>query len=283
MKQISTLLIVALMALLTLSPSCAKRTTIPDEQLALIFRDAFLTNAYVLDKHIRFDTVQVYQPIFDRYGYTAEDVAYTVGSFSKRKSARLSDVVEQSIKLLESGEATYRHETMILDSIDAKAQRASKRTIYSNPLVEYHSLADTTKLVIELDSLDAGTYHINFEYMVDSLDNNRSSYRTMSWKEFPNDKSKKGLSTAYLRKRSIQEYNRTIKSDTMVHRLVVKLAESFEVKRKPHVTFKNIVVEYTAPEDVAVEQMFKKKLDIRIFADEFFNIQSTDSLALPSL
>ncbi len=282
MKRLTSCIIV-LVTLLSLGSSCAKRTTIPDSELALIFRDAFLANAYVLDAKIEFDTVQVYQPIFDKYGYSAEDVAYTVGSFSKRKSARLSDVVEQAIKLLEAGESIYKTETTILDSIDAKARRRARRIVYSSDEVTYHSLADSTKLIIEVDDLPAGEYTLRFDYLVDSLDNNRSSYRTKSWVEYPPLPNKKGLGTAYLRKQSVQSHERNFKFDTLTHRLVVQLAESFEVKRTPHVTFRDIEIEYTPPTESAVDQMFREKLDIRIFANEFFNLQAADSLALPSL
>ncbi len=272
-----------LLSLAVITTSCVRRVTIPDSELALIFRDAFLVNAYVLNEKIEFDTLQVYQPIFDRYGYSAEDVAYTVGSFSKRKSARLGDVVEQAIRLLEKEERVYSHEAMILDSVDAKAIRFSSRSIYSDDLVEFHSLSDTTKLRIELDSLLPGKYHISYNYHVDSLDNNKSSYRTQSWVEVPGLATKKGLSTVYLRKRTESKHERTINFDTLTSRLVILLAESFEAKRKPHITFKDINVVYTPPVETAVDQLFKSKLDIKIFANDFFNLLPTDSLELSVL
>ncbi|MFI3316845.1 MAG: DUF4296 domain-containing protein [Rikenellaceae bacterium] len=272
-----------LLLLLFIAPSCTKRVTIPDSELALIFRDAFLANAYVLNMRVKFDTVQVYQPIFDKYGYSAEDVAYTVGSFSKRKSARLSDVVEQSIKLLEQGEAIYRHETMILDSIEARALRDATKPFYSKDLVEFYSLKDTVNLTIELDSLYPGKYEISFDYLVDSLDNNRSNYRSMSWVVTPGSTQKKGLSSSYLRKRSEASLDRTLTLDTLASRVVIVLAESYEEKRKPHVTFENIKVIHTPPLEVAVDQLFKSKLDVRIFANDFFKLSPTDSLELPSL
>ncbi len=272
-----------LIVLLLGAASCRQRTVIPDDELAHIFRDAFLVNAYVYDQKIEFDTLQVYQPIFDYYGYSIEDVAYTVGSFSKRKSARLSDVVERSIKLLEQGESGYAKETAILDTIDAIALRRATRTIYHADEVTFYDQRDTTSLRIELDSIAPGSIKISFDYMVDSLDNNRSSYRTMSWVEYPGIATKKGLSTSYLRKKQVESVNRTIKSDTLTHRLVIELAESYEVKRTPHITFRNIKVNHTPTTEVAVEEFFAKKLDIKIFANDFFAVQPTDSLELSPL
>ena len=82
--------------------ACAHHKIIPDEKLALIFHDAFLANAYVGNRNLVKDSLNLYEPIFARYGYTTEDVHYTIGNFSKRKSARLGDVVERAIAMLES-------------------------------------------------------------------------------------------------------------------------------------------------------------------------------------
>ena len=96
-----------LIAAATALGSCARDKVIPDEELARIFRDAYLINAYVSDRGVKLDSLELYEPVFSRYGYTAEDVRYTIGNFSRRKSAKLSDVVEQSIRLLEEESAYY--------------------------------------------------------------------------------------------------------------------------------------------------------------------------------
>ena len=86
---------------------CARHRIIPDDELALIFHDAFLTNAYLNTENVRPDSLRLYEPIFAHYGYTTEDVHYTIGNFSKRKSARLGDVVEEAIDLLEAEGKIY--------------------------------------------------------------------------------------------------------------------------------------------------------------------------------
>lgn len=281
MKKIISILLV-LLSLLTFS--CVKRTTISDGELALIFRDAFLANAYILDKDVKFDTLQVYQPIFDKYGYSADDVAYTVGSFSKRKSARLSDVVERAIKLLEDSLKYYKLETTIIDTIENIATRRATRTIYRDERVEFYSLADSTKLQITLYDLEPGDYRLRFDYEVDSLDDNRSSYRSLTWIERPDTVAKFGLTTNYLRRRNSSDYDREFTFDTLTPNFNILLAETFEVKRKPHITFSEITFEYTPPVEQAVEEFYRQKLDLRIFANDFFHSFSpTDSLELPAL
>ena len=123
-----------LIAAATALGSCARDKVIPDEELARIFRDAYLINAYVSDRGVKLDSLELYEPVFSRYGYTAEDVRYTIGNFSRRKSAKLSDVVEQSIRLLEEESAYYKYEVGVLDTIDNVARRRFTRTVYSDSL-----------------------------------------------------------------------------------------------------------------------------------------------------
>ena len=108
--------------------ACSGYKIIPDEQLALIFHDAFLSNAYMQHRGMRPDSLNLYEPIFAKYGYTTADVQYTIGNFSKRKSARLSDVVEQAIKLLETEAEHLDREVSILDTIDNVARSAARST-----------------------------------------------------------------------------------------------------------------------------------------------------------
>ena len=140
-----------LIAAATALGSCARDKVIPDEELARIFRDAYLINAYVSDRGVKLDSLELYEPVFSRYGYTAEDVRYTIGNFSRRKSAKLSDVVEQSIRLLEEESAYYKYEVGVLDTIDNVARRTFTRTVYADSLIRVGSLRDTARLRIAVD------------------------------------------------------------------------------------------------------------------------------------
>ena len=101
--------------LLLAGAACTRHKIIPDEKLAQIFHDAFLTNAYIGDERVNIDSLNIYEPIFARYGYTTRDVYYTIGNFSKRKSARLGDVVEMAIEKLETEGKFYDREVAVLD------------------------------------------------------------------------------------------------------------------------------------------------------------------------
>ena len=116
-------------AFVLLLSACARHKIIPDDTLAQIFHDAFLTNAYIGSEGVKTDSLRIYEPIFARYGYTTDDVHYTIGNFSKRKSARLGDVVERAIEMLEREGKIYNQEVAVLDTIDNVARRTFTRTV----------------------------------------------------------------------------------------------------------------------------------------------------------
>jgi len=131
--------------LLLAGAACTRHKIIPDEKLAQIFHDAFLTNAYIGDVRVNIDSLNIYEPIFARYGYTTRDVYYTIGNFSKRKSARLGDVVEMAIDKLEAEGKFYDREVAVLDTIDNVARRTFTRTVYADSLIRVGSLRDTAR------------------------------------------------------------------------------------------------------------------------------------------
>ena len=157
--------------LLLAGAACTRHKIIPDEKLAQIFHDAFLTNAYIGDVRVNIDSLNIYEPIFARYGYTTRDVYYTIGNFSKRKSARLGDVVEMAIDKLEAEGKFYDREVAVLDTIDNVARRTFTRTVYADSLIRVGSLRDTARLRIAVD-VQPGEYELRLKYLVDSLDRN---------------------------------------------------------------------------------------------------------------
>ena len=159
-------------AFLLLLSACARHKIIPDDTLAQIFHDAFLTNAYIGSEGVKTDSLRIYEPIFARYGYTTDDVHYTIGNFSKRKSARLGDVVERAIEMLEREGKIYNQEVAVLDTIDNVARRTFTRTVLADSLIRVGSLRDTARLSFTLD-VEPGEYSLSLKYLVDSLDRNQ--------------------------------------------------------------------------------------------------------------
>ena len=261
----------ALLLLLT-AGACQRHTIIPDDQLALIFRDAFLVNAH-LNHEAKRDSLKVYEPIFARYGYTTADVQYTIGNFSKRKSARLGDVVEAAIVLLEKEGKVYEREVEILDTIDRTAERLMTRTVRSDSLLRVRTLKETARLRIALPA-EAGSYTLEFDYRVDSLDRN-DRLRGEWWFERA-DGSRSTIATTQLRKQSDEHYTRTFRADTTHRTLHIDIGLVEGKWKQPALTVRNLTLTHQLNTAEAVERMADRQFNVRIFADEFFGALQPD-------
>jgi len=248
--------------------ACARHTIIPDEKLALIFHDAFLANAYTGGRNVVQDSLNLYEPIFARYGYTTEDVQYTIGNFSKRKSARLGDVVERAIEMLEAEGGRYNREVAILDTIDNVALRNARRVVRADSLIRVRSLADTARLRFVFD-VEPGDYTVEMRYLIDSLDRNTRNPKVSMWLE-RSDSVAMQRYTATLRRLNEGSVQHKFSVDSTHRRLHVDFFTFADKPRRPSVTVRNFEVAFTPPKQEAVEQLYRQQLGLRIFADEFF-------------
>lgn len=272
--------------------ACSRHKIIPDKTLALIFRDAFLTNAYIENENIDTDTLNFYEPIFEKYGYSIEDVRFTIGNFSKRKSARLGDVVEVAIDMLEAQGRLYEKDVAVLDTIDNTAQRLFTRTVYADSLIRIKNLKDSTKRVITLNNIRPGEYKVQFSYKIDSLDNSPQR-KVVIWFE-RSDSTQLGRQQFFLRKTSEEdEFLRTLKANKDCERLVVDIYQPTEEDIKPRnkskklhtgLTVTDLQIVHIPMVEEAVDSLYAKQLVIKIFADEFLSLfDAQDSLASGSV
>lgn len=262
-----TILRLTILVLLLGSTGCKRHKIIPDDELALIFHDAFLTNAYLHTRTVGTDSLNLYAPIFARYGYTTEDVQYTIGNFSKRKSARLGDVVERAIDLLETEGRRYDREVAILDTIDNVARRTARRPLLSDSLVRIERLSDTARLHFVFD-VEPGDYTLRFDYEVDSLDRNVEGLRLAAWFERDSNRRANVYNSALRRYRE-ERFSRTYTADSTHRRLHLVLMTFAGRPARPSMTLTNLRLDYTPPTRRAVEELYERQLDLRIFADDF--------------
>ncbi len=264
--MIKPMLRLLLAALLVVSASCKRHTVIPDDELALIFRDAFLTNAYIDRQNADIDSLNLYAPIFAAYGYTTEDVQYTIGNFSKRKSARLSDVVEMAIDLLEEEGKYYDREVAALDTIKQVALRTARREVLYEPQLRARSLRDTAKLHLLVD-VRPGSYEVSYDYLIDSLDDNTRLQRRI-WIE-RNDGSTTQMQYYTLRRNTEEHAVRTLTADTTMKRVHLQLIYFPDKAKRPSLTVKELRVVHTPPADEAIKQLYEQQLQVNIFAEDF--------------
>ena len=258
--------------------SCTQKRIIPDDTLADIFHDAFVVNAYIGEERVNLDSLQIYEPIFNRYGYTSEDVVHTVGNFSRRKSARLGSVVEAAISRLEQESKIYAGKVVILDTIKSVAVRTFTRVIYRDSLIKSNKRADSVNMRVIVTPVTKGEYTINYsykckgdlekhprkaEFYFENEDGHRHGYTSVSMHMFGT-------------------VNRTLVANDSDVRLVMKLGE-FEKKSKNYpkdhsITIRNLKVTRKLREKDALDSLFKHYVDVKIFSNEF--LYKKDSVAL---
>ena len=252
--------------------ACNKPKEVPDKILGSIFHDAMLVNAYLTyNPEFKIDSLNIYEPIFARYGYTTEDVHYTINNFSRRKSIRLSDVAEYMITLLDEESKSLRERVARQDTIDNVAYRRFKRVLYSDKDVVVERDADSSHLRITVPVLEPGYYIVKGSYTLDSLD--REPSRRMRIYFEREDESEQELlnGTLQRRKEAIfdQEYTVGL-NDSVTTSLVVDLFHySREPKRRkmPRMVIHNIEISHTPHTEQGVDMLFNEQSYMRIFSD----------------
>ena len=254
--------------------ACERHKIIPDKTLAAIFHDAFVTNAYIENQRFSTDSLDIYSPIFEKYGYTVADVQYTIGNFSKRKNARLGDVVEETIKILEEEGLYYEREAAVLDTIDNIARRTFRRTLYADSLLRVDRLRDTGRLKLTFDDIRPGEYRVEFNYRVDSLDDaiNRRAIFTL---ERSDSSVMARQQQNIFSSRRVETVSRQLTADTSARRLKLSLLE-FAHPRPPKkfnhfgITITGLKVTYTPTVEIALDSLYEQQLPVRIFFKDFF-------------
>ena len=287
MKRVVYILLTLLCVL-----GCARRKEIDDKTLAQIFRDAYLTNAYLGINYINIDSIQIYEPILDQYGYTPEDLRYTIGNFSRRKSAQLGRVLKEAEKEIAEYAVDYEKRVVVLDTIKDVAIRSFKRMVYQDSLIEVKKRADTSKLKLTIEPLQPGTYSVRYKYTY----NKKEEPKRKKSKKRPEDEltlrgalyietfggSHRNNYSYNLRKE--ESIRRTLIADTSAYKLVLTFAKPSDARHKIRnidLKVEDIEILYTPSEEMAIDSLFMKYVDIKIFDNVFFNTP-TDSLPLPA-
>ena len=264
--------------------SCARKKEIDDQTLAKIFSEAYISNAYLGINYFNIDSVQIYEPILERYGYTPEDLRYTIGNFSRRKSAQLGRVLKDAEEQIKVIADIYEKEVVILDTIKNVAVRSMQRVVCKDSLISVKKLADTSKLKLVVEPLQPGMYSIRYRYTCEREKfKEKGKSKELSLRGAINIETNNGIhkNNYSYNLRDEENIRRTITTDTASKRLVItfaKTADQSKKMKKPNVTVTDLVIEYTPEENLAIDSLFKRYIDIKIFDDVFF--PAKDSLTL---
>lgn len=277
MKQLLYSLVVALG--LSLMWACNSHKLIPDKELAMIFHDAMLVNAFITSdsRSHNTDSVNIYEPIFAKYGYTVDDFHYTMDNFSRRKSARLSDVAEVMLLLLDREAQELNTQVTKLDTIENVARRRFTRTLLEKENIEIKGDADTALMNFTLENIGMGDYTISGYYTLpkESKINNRRML--VRWYR-PDSSFSQAVNTMVYVRDSINFIQKVKLDQPDMTRMFVSFNHFNNPKdriKKPKMTIHSIRIEYTPTLEECVRRLFNEQSSMQIFADTMLHLSDS--------
>lgn len=266
------------LALGALLLACNSPRTIPDKTLAKIFHDALLVNAYLQQNpQDKTDSLNIYEPIFAKYGYTTEDMHHTINNIARRKSASLGNVTNYMTKLLEQQSEEFYILVNKQDTIESVAQRRFSEVLYYDTTIVAKTEADTALLKIVIPHAKNGHYNISGSYTLDSDDKGIGRRYAFSW--MCGDSLIRSAGTYPMirgRKSNINTSVSLQESDSAANNLLIDFTR-FALKKnrlkKCPITIHELKVEYRPMLNDAVDKLFEEQSQVRIFADTMINLK----------
>lgn len=270
-----------ILTLLILLSSCDRPKNIPDETLKDIFKESMITSALLENRpHSGHDTVDYYKKIAEKYGYTIQDVEYTVEQMSMRKSNPMNNILEAVVVDMEhikaEAEARYRR----LQRFDSAAMVYSTDTLYFKDSTIRGSLS---KYTIKVPELKRGLYLLKFDY--------RSAGDYTNWSKSARYKlsdTKKKIdnlqSSAWLARNTFDSpFELEIPNHKGEYDSLYIYFEEIKKPEKDTSYIKNITVSYTPSISTARKNFMTKITGIPTNLEEFYEkryFTPTDSLPI---
>ncbi len=259
---------------------CGGAKTIPDDELGDIFRDIYMVNAYTAQAPtIVYDSVDIYLPVLQKYGYDTDDFLYTLAGFSKRKSAKLSTVVDNAIAKLTKSADSLARRVAILDRIDSIAYAMSKSVVYRDSLITIRGKADSAAMKLKLPASE-GRYGITYYYTLDTLDQNRS----LNNRHHIRDSIGRSISNNSVRLRPSDRtlYSSTLESPAGADSLELTFGNYPYDPKRMHLTIDSLVIEYFPTRDEALERLFRSNIDFTVRVNgkdinEYYDLKADSS------
>lgn len=184
-KRLANILAVALSAVIFLA-SCGndEAEVIPRDELAKIYAEMLLTDQWIINTpNVRLiaDTSLVYAPIFERYGYDADDYRKSIGHYmddperfarifretGEILDARLADLEERKVEILRREQMMSRAEKF---RPDIKWESGYRDTVYSEMNMMLELMSADTAAVEMLDTTAVETIDTSAAVvLIDSL------------------------------------------------------------------------------------------------------------------
>jgi hypothetical protein len=186
--------------------------------------------------------------------------------------------VEQARTRLNRDVKEYEKKVAILDTIRSVALRSFKHDIYNDSLIVAKKRADSTLLRIEITPAPRGEYVINYNYTCD--DNLEKYHRSCEFYFTDENGYKKSRTSRTLREKGI--INSTLVAREDNHSLVLELGKYTNLSntsgkkgkkalppKTQNLEIKNLKVRYQLKEEDAIDSLFYRYVDVKIFSDDF--------------
>lgn len=174
-KIIGKILAAAFLLVMALSCIGDKSELIPRKKMARIYADMFVMDQWILQhpEHRKTaDTSWVYAPIFEKYGYTAQDYNYSMDQYIKDPD-RYARILRETNRILEGHVKNLKKERQMRLSLEEKRRQMEKyRTAYElfyERIDSPDSLERNDSMVYYLDSLSILVFGYNPEKRFDTL------------------------------------------------------------------------------------------------------------------
>lgn len=168
--------LICLLCLVAAMPACNGPRNIPDDKLIAITREIFIANAYRESAYSKFpttDTIDIYTPIFKKYGYKPADLSYTINNLSRRKSVRFTDILEEVTRELAVEDSILKARIALRNLVERRTVDRYKRIVFSDSTRRFSHLSDPNKPDVSIP-VQKGRYQIEFIYALDTSSRNPS-------------------------------------------------------------------------------------------------------------
>ena len=233
---------------------CSDKRIISDSDLEKITEEMFIVNAYASAHSINTDSLDIYTPILQKYGYTQEDFFNTLANFQTRKSARFSDIIENTVANLDVMSKEYMARLKRKKQIDSLAKEEFKKELFFIDTLRVTKMKDTTKLKLSIPIRSEGEIIVSYNYTIDTLDKNLRLQSNHEQHDAEGNRlhvMRNNLSGGGKQK----EYKTSfvIKEGATTYELA--LADYAHREDEPHIAFGNVRITYLPTKEEALEKM----------------------------
>ncbi len=207
------ILIVSLV--LILGSSCSKkREYIPDDDLREIILESVVADMYLrtIGTHnIKNDTVSIFLPILDDYGYTYDDMDYTIERMMSRKSNVFGQLMDKVVADVKELRERYEYISSLGRNWRKKVTNEVIDTLFFSPdSIRIRGKEDLKMLNYRLPLTGAKEYLISFNYQILPQDSNSSRYVVYNYSDSLSGEEYAGSNLWLSKSQKMTKFSRTI-------------------------------------------------------------------------